>query len=320
VHGAFRNKYPGTCDWFRNGALVSSGIGALPNAPTVSLWVGNQRGGGITYIAARLSYFYLVDKYLDNETIARLAANPYLIFQSTPRIYNFAAAGAGGPTVYTQSLGGVLTPAGSLAKLTARSLTGSSTSTGSVAKQTQIPVAGSSTFVGNSVKQTYKAVGGSSTATGALTRLIAKGVAGSLTGAGSLAKSTLRAFAGSITPSGDSATTIVFTQAVAGSMTLAGAISKMTLKAVTGESTLSGAVTKLTNKSLSASITVQGAINRLTTKAFIGVITAAGALFETYAVAKALAGSIKPTGTVAALYIAFVAGVLKLLTLMGIGQ
>jgi hypothetical protein len=103
-------------------------------------------------------------------------------------------------------------------------------------------------------------------------------------------------------------------------MTLAGAISKMTLKAVTGESTLSGAVTKLTNKSLSASITVQGAINRLTTKAFIGVITAAGALFETYAVAKALAGSIKPIGTVAALYIAFVAGVLKLLTLMGIGQ
>jgi hypothetical protein len=58
----------------------------------------------------------------------------------------------------------------------------------------------------------------------------------------------------------------------------------------------------------------------LTKKAFAGSVTAVGDLFETYQVLKSLAGSIKPTGTVTALYIAFVAGVLKLLTMMGVGQ
>jgi hypothetical protein len=43
-------------------------------------------------------------------------------------------------------------------------------------------------------------------------------------------------------------------------------------------------------------------------------------LAEAYQVVKSLAGSITPTGALATAYIAFVAGVLKMLSLMGVGQ
>jgi hypothetical protein len=300
-HGALRNKGGVSCDWFRDGAKIYTGTGVSPAAPTLPLWIGRLKVGGLPYLKARFSYLVLVDRFLSDDTLAKVPANPWIVLQAPRRAYLFAAPATGG-TTYNRSVSGSLTPAGSIAKLTGKTVSGSSTATGDV------------------TKQTGKAVGGSATLSGAITRAISKGVAGSITGTGSLVKSTLRAFAGSITPTGNSSTTIVFTQVLAGSMTLAGAIGKMTLKAVTGSSTVSGAVAKLTNKGLSASITVQGAVSRITARALAGAITAAGALSESYAVVKSLAGSITPSGALTAAYIAFVAGVLKLLTMMGIGQ
>lgn len=304
---------------------ANSGVGSTLNSGSATTTAANGFGIGMCAADASLGgafttpdagwtdqqaytpYWYANDLYqLDLGAAGSKSAGEMLVSAASKNwACNFAAfkiSAGGGGTTYNQSVAGSITGAGALTKRTAKVFTGSSTATGGIAKQTG------------------KAVGGSATLSGAITRAVSKGVSGSINGAGSLVKSTLRAFSGSITPTGNSSTTIVFTQALAGSMTLAGAISKMTLKAVTGSSTVSGAIAKLTNKSLSASITIQGALNRITARAFAGVITATGALSESYAVVKSLAGSITPTGALTAAYIAFVAGVLKLLTMMGIGQ
>jgi hypothetical protein len=48
---------------------------------TNSLWVGNQRGSGLPFLSARFAYFYLLDKYLDDLSIAAIAANPWQLFE-----------------------------------------------------------------------------------------------------------------------------------------------------------------------------------------------------------------------------------------------
>jgi len=95
VHGALRNKVAGTCDWFRNGVQVASTTGRNPITVTNPLWVGNQRGGGTTNLAARFSYFYLLDKFLDDELVARIAANPNIIFAPQRKLYLVASASSG---------------------------------------------------------------------------------------------------------------------------------------------------------------------------------------------------------------------------------
>lgn len=199
---------------------------------------------------------------------------------------NFSAddVGGGGPTAYFQDVSGSLTGTGAL------------------------------------TKQTGKALVGSSTFSAALSKITSKYPSGSMTGDGSLAKQTSKSFAGSMTAAGDLSTMILFTCMVDGSLTVTGAISKLTLKALSGASELSGAITKAVFKNLDGSVTVEGVLTKLTKKAFDGSVTVAGALTESYQVLKSLAGSITPSGALATLYIAFVAGVTKFLALLGVGS
>jgi hypothetical protein len=94
-HGALRNKFGTSCDWFRNGAKIYTGSGVAPAAPTLPLWIGRLKVGANQYIKGRFSYLYLVDKYLDDDTLSRIPANPFLVFQKPRRIFPFASAAAG---------------------------------------------------------------------------------------------------------------------------------------------------------------------------------------------------------------------------------
>lgn len=212
------------------------------------------------------------------------------------------SGGGGGGTVYEQALAGSLTGAGVLTRRTSKN------------------IAGSTTYSGSVVKLTGKGLSGSYTCSGGLVKQTAKSYTGSLTGTGSLVKATAISLTSSVTGSGALSNSVVLTVALEASMTVAGALNKMTLKALTGASTLAGAITKKTLKALDGDITVAGALSKLTKRAIAGSVTATGLLSESYQVLKSIAGSIAPTGAVTALYIAYVAGVLKLLTMMGVGQ
>ena len=320
-HGAVRWKTGGEHAWFRNGIRQSTTTSALvPGTAINPLRVFNHYAGGTSLMLGSFAYFYLIGKWLDDNIIPAIHQNPWHLLEEDPEILYYPPASVGGPTAYTKSLGGVLTPSGSLVKQTQKIFLGSTTTVGALFKQTAKSYSGSATPAGALTKQAGKAVSGSSTPAGTITKQTSKPLAGTSTAAGALNKQTTKSFAGSTTPSGVASTMILFTAAISGSITVAGALSRMTLKVLTGSSTLSGAITKMTEKGLSASITLEGVLNRLTKKAFAGSITAAGVLTESYQVLKSLAGSITPTGVVTGLYIAFVAGVLKLLTMMGVGQ
>jgi hypothetical protein len=97
-HGALRNKGGVSADWFRNGVKVASGSGVSPAAPTLPLWIGRLKVGGLPYIKGRFSYLYLVDKFLDDDTLSRIPANPFLVIQQR-RIFPEASASAGAYTL-----------------------------------------------------------------------------------------------------------------------------------------------------------------------------------------------------------------------------
>jgi hypothetical protein len=292
----------GTTKLFCNGVNVPRTAANALGASTGNSCLGQLNPGNLaTDFNGSIAAFALFNGILPDALAQAISANPWRMFQAPSRRI-WVAVGGAGPTTYNQSLAGSITATGALSRRTGKALAGSSTATGTLSRQTG------------------KQLSGSSTPSGALAKLTSKAFAGSLTGTGGLVKQTAKSFTGSITGSGALATMILFTASFAGSITPSGALSKMTQKALVGASTVTGAITKLTSKGLSASIIMSGALNKLTTKAFAGSITVTGALFEAYQVVKSLAGSITPTGALAAAYIAFVAGVLKMLSLMGVGQ
>lgn len=123
-HGALRNKGGVSCDWFRNGAKIYTGSGVSPTAPTLPLWIGRLKVGANPYIKARFSYLYLLDKYIDDETISRIAVNPYIIFAPQRYVFDTGTAAAPGSVALT---GQTLTSAvGILLPSTSKSLTGQS--------------------------------------------------------------------------------------------------------------------------------------------------------------------------------------------------
>ena len=238
-----------------------------------------------------LNYFPLIRSGAINKTAAPGAVtgtaaqpHPAIILPHRRSVRKTTTASGGGPTAYFQNVSGSLTGAGALAKQTLRSFTASSTFTGTLSKSTS------------------------------------RAFAGSITATGELSKRTSKAFAGSMTAAGNLSTMILFTCVVDGSITVTGAIAKMTMKALAGASTLAGALNKYTFRTLDGSITPEGVLTKLTKKAFASSVTCAGALSESYQVLKSLAGSITPSGALAALYIAFVAGVAKFLALLGVGS
>ncbi len=91
-NGALRNKGGVSADWWRNGTKVASGTGVSPTAPTLPFWVGKLKVGGLPFMKARFSYFYLFDKFLDDAAIISLQGNPYQIFNSQRVIWSSTAA------------------------------------------------------------------------------------------------------------------------------------------------------------------------------------------------------------------------------------
>ena len=205
-----------------------------------------------------------------------IAAHPRVIYPA-PR-YTFIQAAAGGGTVYYSTPAGVLTFAGTVARLTATSKAGALTPAGTVLKLTATSKAGALTPVGAVAKQTQTTKAGAMTWVGAVVAQAQKVLAGALTPAGVVAKATARTIAGALTP--------------------AGVVVKATARALAGAFTSSGAVVKATARVLAGTLTPAGAIVKATAKTFAGAITPSGVASGIRTVFQALAGAITFTGTV----------------------
>lgn len=172
---------------------------------------------------------------------------------------------------------------------------GAITPTGSLVRVTNKPIAGSLTPAGSLVRQTNKALAGGVTPAGSLSRVTAKPLAGSVTPAGAMAKVANKVPSGAMTPSGELDFSGVV--ALAGQITPIGTLVKLVNKLLAGGLTPSGALTKVANVSYVGGVTPSGDPDLAVAKALGGTITPSGAL--TKAPAKAFAGALAPSGTIA---------------------
>jgi hypothetical protein len=145
-HGAARNKAGVGISIFRNGAkIANSGIGLTGvSNPTNPFLVGQLRVSGPRFITGRFAYFYLLDKYLDDQQIADIAVNPYRILSPQRKLYlvGSTSSGATGTVNITNAndtlaASGTTTVIGSLARTSGNdtlAASGTTTIKGSLAK------------------------------------------------------------------------------------------------------------------------------------------------------------------------------------------
>lgn len=183
-------------------------------------------------------------------------------------------------TTYTQVVGGGLTPAGALARQTAKPLAGGATPTGSLTRLTTKPLAGGLTPSGalTTLKVVILALGGGLTPAGALVRLTTKRLAGAATPAGDLLKRTTKLLTAGVTPSGVLASLKVVILALGGGLTPSGGLVRQTTKALAGAATPAGALSKRVTKLLSGAATPAGTFTKRVTKLLGGVLAPLGAL------------------------------------------
>lgn len=200
-------------------------------------------------------------------------------------------------TNYPQSVGGGLTPAGTVVKRTGKLPGGSLTPSGAVVKRTIRALAGALTPAGAIAKRTLKIVAGALTPSGALNgvRFIVRAVGGALTPSGALAKSTSRALGGGLTPSG--APTKQTARALAGALTPSGALNAIRtfIRAVGGSLTPSGAITnRALTRALAGALTPSGGLSKSITRALVGGITPLGTVVKS--TLRAVGGGLTPSG------------------------
>jgi hypothetical protein len=221
--------------------------------------------------AAAPDGLWLLDQHATTQTVIDLTGNganqtsltgTSVATTSTPLwSYGLGASiaigktGGGGPTQYTQTNTGSLTPAGAL------------------------------------VRQTAKLPAGTVTPTGALARSTAKTVAGTATPAGALVRQAAKSFAGSLTPAGALATLKAALRSFAGSLTPTGALTRQTNKVVAGAVTPTGTIQRSTAKLFAGAIAGVGAVVKQTAKRFVGALAPTGAVTNTQLAAEAKATS-----------------------------
>lgn len=183
-------------------------------------------------------------------------------------------ASGGGPTEYTQTNTGSITPTGTLVRQPSKLLAGAVTPVGTVTRSSAKTAAGTLTPAGVVTKQTAKTPSGSLTPAGSVEKQTAKTVAGAIAPSGSLAtlKAALRSFAGSITP--------------------AGAVTRQTDKALGGSITPAGTIQRSIAKLLAGAIVGVGAVAKQTAKRFTGALAPVGAVANTQPAAEAKATSV----------------------------
>jgi hypothetical protein len=82
-HGAARNKSGTGISIFRNGVKIAdSGFGLVGvSNPTNPFLFGQLRVSGPRFISGRFAYFFLFDRYLSDDLIKSLQANPWQVFE-----------------------------------------------------------------------------------------------------------------------------------------------------------------------------------------------------------------------------------------------
>lgn len=177
-----------------------------------------------------------------------------------------AASVGGGGTTFTQSVGGAITPAGAI------------------------------------VKMTTKLVAGPITPSGTLTKAVARALTGGCTPTGVVVKRPARALGGTITPSGTLTGVKTALLSLGGALAPAGALLKQTLRALTGGVTPAGTVTRSVARPLTGGVTPAGTLTKQDRPQLAGQVGPSGTVAGIKATTKVLTGAVAPAGDVVPVY------------------
>lgn len=203
-----------------------------------------------------------------------------------------------GAEEYFQDVGGTLSSAGGLTKLTVRSLAGAVTSAGNLVKVTARSLSGALTSAGGLANRAGKSLSGAMTSAGVLTKGVYKVLGGALTSAGALTRKISKSLAGVLLTTGVLEANAAFIRVVAGVLASAGTLTKSTGKTLGGALTSAGEVTRGFFKTLSGEIIPAGLLTIQTAyaRAVDGVLTMSGTVAK--AVSRSLAGALAMGGSV----------------------
>jgi hypothetical protein len=182
-HGALRNKYGGSCNWFRDGAKIYTGTGLGPiAAPTLPFWIGRLKVGGLPYLKGRFAYIYLLNKFLDDATITAIHGNPWLLFSAEEELI-LVSSGGGGVSLSSSAAANV-TGSGALSVAVPIAGASAAIATGQGTLGIALPLSGASTSVvtGTATLNATQALAGSGLA--GATGQGTLGIAQALTGSG----------------------------------------------------------------------------------------------------------------------------------------
>lgn len=325
------NKADTATDWPAALATVSYGTGTTDlwgttwtvaeiNAPTFAVFLSVQADAANTDVAVdfiRVTVYYTEPQEPTHigSGRGRFPGQPH---ETLRRRLPFPARGeiAAGQ-LFTISLAGTITPAGSLIRDSTKTVAGSITPAGVLAKLVDklfggtVTPAGSLTTVrvilrdfsgtitpaGALAKLVDKTVGGTITPSGAVTKNASKTITGAIAPAGSLTKDVSKPMAGSLTPTGALELVKVILRNFSGTITPTGGLTRDTQKAVAGTVTPAGTVSKATSKTVSGTVTPAGTLAKSVSKLLSGQIIPAGALSTVKVVVRTFAGSITPAGS-----------------------
>ncbi|OJY47602.1 hypothetical protein [Pseudonocardia sp. 73-21] len=207
-------------------------------------------------------------------------------------------APASGGTTFTKSVSGAATPSGGLSRRPAKTLTGATTPTGLLTRQDRRYVGGAIGPAGQLVKLTARVLSGGATPSSVLLTVRARvlALAGALAPSGAVARQLAKTVAGAVSPSG-----AILRQpgkSLAGSVSPSGALAtiRTRLLAVAGAVAPSGLLLRRTGKPMSGGVAPVGVAAKQTVRRLAGSITPTGAVAAVRSILLALAGAVTPSG------------------------
>lgn len=246
----------------------------------------------------------------NNDNGAWVTSSSYAIqTTATTQAVNWSAGGAanyaavavsykaeGGGTLYTVSVSGGITPAGTLNNQVQRSFSGSIASAGALSKQAQRAFAGGVSLAGALANMVQTAKTGSVALAGTLIQQANKALSGTVTSAGTLANQAQRTFAGAIAlagtltkearivlnggvaPTGEVSAVRAILISLAGSIASAGTLIQQANKALSGSVATQGTLTNQVQRTFAGTVNLAGTLTKQVQRGFGGVIGLVGAI------------------------------------------
>lgn len=207
-----------------------------------------------------------------------------------------------GGTAFTQSLGGTVTPAGSVSKKVTATKTGTVTPAATIAQKVSKPLGGTVTPAADVTTRVFsgQTLEGSVTPTSSITNKVTKTLAATVTPVASIVNAVRKVLSGDVAPAGTATNVRTQHQSLDGSVTPTASIANLVRKTLTGTVTPIATVSKFVTKAVGGTVTPAGTVAKKVAKPLSGSVTPTATLV--FKRALTLTATVTPAGAITNIY------------------